>query len=545
MTSLVDSANPIRNLVANGMTIVNSFVDKPYYFPHTMTLFQPSRSKYDDSNMEKDENGSTPFLEWYGRHNRKTVVSMLEEYGGNVSYLKCLGAGSYEIQLATYSPTELMLEHAGEDGTTKQVTTRLDDDQFRKMRSSNDEYKEFVDYDENGESHIVKKYVFDNGTDKTKVGFKFNLFDNFITGNDRTLRLSVPKDTDFNRLHLKFRCDAHHEPDLPGECEYVVFVDDHEEYKLKFPSEPNEEEPDPNMDIPIEDAVLEAHDFEIKVIIHYQVDFSRRNTEKEYQDLLKKSGLTLMDMRIDNDVVETKRQLTFADYVNEVGIPEEEHDRRQEEFWQVSQYKRDVPYQLVLETSLKNSTSTGLAYPNNYSTGDIYGDVFATKSILDSFYDMNLTAEDLNESTDKYETLCAEGREYLNIGQCSSQLFLTFKPTKTRMRYGEDDGDFHPLTTRTNMDERPDNGNYQLVEVVRNINRFESSIKHKSNVFSVLVQNSSLAKDPNVDMTNTESNEYKLEKYKESLRNSITQFVRNACEDIVPVHTQLFDVQFS
>ena len=87
--------------------------------------------------------------------------------------------------------------------------------------------------------------------------------------------------------------------------------------------------------------------------------------------------------------------------------------------------------------------------------------------------------------------------------------------------------------------------NFQRVEVVRNINRFESSIKHKPNVFSVVVQNSNLAKDPTVDMTNTESNEYKLEKFKESLRNSVNQFVRNTCEGIVPAHTQLFDVQFT
>jgi hypothetical protein len=87
--------------------------------------------------------------------------------------------------------------------------------------------------------------------------------------------------------------------------------------------------------------------------------------------------------------------------------------------------------------------------------------------------------------------------------------------------------------------------NFQRVEVVRNINRFESSIKHKPNVFSVVVQNSNLASDPTVDMTNTESNEYKLEKFKESLRNSVNQFVRNTCEGIVPAHTQLFDVQFT
>lgn len=57
---------------------------------------------------------------------------------------------------------------------------------------------------------------------------------------------------------------------------------------------------------------------------------------------------------------------------------------------------------------------------------------------------------------------------------------------------------------------------YQMVEVVKNVNRFESSIKHKSNVFSVVVENSNLAPD------NSESRDETLERYKEQLRNSIT-----------------------
>ena len=60
----------------------------------------------------------------------------------------------------------------------------------------------------------------------------------------------------------------------------------------------------------------------------------------------------------------------------------------------VSQYRRDVPYQLVVESSLNNKTSSGIAYPNNYSTGDIYGDVFATKSAIDPLYNMNMTLDD-------------------------------------------------------------------------------------------------------------------------------------------------------
>ena len=92
--------------------------------------------------------------------------------------------------------------------------------------------------------------------------------------------------------------------------------------------------------------------------------------------------------------------------------------------------------------------------------------------------------------------------------------------------------------------ESPYEMNYQMVEVVRNINKFESSIKHKPNVFSMVVQNSNLAPDPSVDMSDVDSPEYMLEKYKENMRNSVRQFVRNTCEGIVPAHTQLFDVQF-
>lgn len=367
----------------------------------------------------------------------------------------------------------------------------------------------------------------------------------------------VPKDTDFNRLYLRFTCQVSHDERLLGDREYIVFVGDEEKYRLVRDGEIEEEFVDGvkmnkveldgrSVEVPIFDTVLAPHELDIRVIVHYQVDFSRRNNEKEYQDFLKKSGITLMDIRIDNNVIDTKRQLTFADYVNEVGITEEEREARLWQFWKVSQYKKDIPYQLVLETSLKNTTSAGIAYPNNYSTGDIYGDVFATKSILDSIYDMNLDirfwdwskkdwAEKEGDTT--IEKLIAQGRDYLNIGQCSSQLFLVFKPTKVELGYEEDD-DSQPIAKPIPMSERDDGGNYQLVEVVKNINRFESSIKHKPNVFSVVVQNSNLAEDK------SESRNEKLEKYKESLRNSVTQFVRNTCEGIVPAHTQLFDVQF-
>ena len=149
----------------------------------------------------------------------------------------------------------------------------------------------------------------------------------------------VPKDTDFNRLYLRFTCQVSHDERLLGDREYIVFVGDEEKYRLVLDGEIEEEfvdgvkmtEVDPNgrsVEVPIFDTVLAPHELDIRVIVHYQVDFSRRNNEKEYQDLLKKSGITLMDIRIDNNVIGTKRQLTFADYVNEVGITEEEREAR-------------------------------------------------------------------------------------------------------------------------------------------------------------------------------------------------------------------------
>lgn len=38
-----------------------------------------------------------------------------------------------------------------------------------------------------------------------------------------------------------------------------------------------------------------------------------------------------------------------------------------------------------------NSFGNGIAYGNMYSDGDIYGDVFITKSFLNSEYDMQLS----------------------------------------------------------------------------------------------------------------------------------------------------------
>lgn len=229
--------------------------------------------------------------------------------------------------------------------------------------------------------------------------------------------------------------------------------------------------------------------------------------------MLKNSGIALRNIRIENGVSDNSENLTFGSYVNEIGISESEHQRRYEQFWEVSRYKKNIAYQTVIESPLKNVVSNSIGYRNNYSSGDLYGDMFVTKSILDPMYDMHLFPIDADD------LLCVDSRNYIGLGQCSDQLSLIYRPTTIHMKVDDSTNEKVIMTDR--VSEKYDDMKYQMVEVVKNINRFESAIKHKSNVFSVVVENSNLNPDRNVDTTR-DTPEARLELFKEQLRDSIT-----------------------
>ena len=358
MSPTVDLSETIHG---NGLTIVNG-ISSPYHFPSSLTLFQTSKEELFSNEavfvVEDFEN-------WYRMHNRRTVVSLDDDvYGGNVSKLKCLDNGSYELVLATYSPTDLI------DGNG--ISHHLGSDTFQSMRYAYDG------------SYTDGKYVFDNGK-SGPVGIVFNMFDTFISGKERILRIDVPIDKEYNRLQVNFDCRV--ENNLPDRLEAVVLVGGQPAFEY------DSSDASPKLECSIEryiegTAIKENHVL-ISVVIHYQVDFAKRNLEQDYRNLLKESGVVISSIRIGNGLEVGDENLTFGSYVNEPGIDVEERDRRKNQFWQVSQYKRDLTYQTVVETPLKNIVSSGIAMKNNYSSGDAYGDMFVTKSMLDPRYNMN------------------------------------------------------------------------------------------------------------------------------------------------------------
>jgi hypothetical protein len=80
--------------------------------------------------------------------------------------------------------------------------------------------------------------------------------------------------------------------------------------------------------IELSNSALHDHTVDIVVLMRYDVDFGKRNSEHEYRNRLKRSGFLLSNFRVEQDEVERKDNLTFGDYVNEAGISSYERDDR-------------------------------------------------------------------------------------------------------------------------------------------------------------------------------------------------------------------------
>ena len=170
--------------------------------------------------------------------------------------------------------------------------------------------------------------------------------------------------------------------------------------------------------IRLDDMARLPKDVEILVRMHYDVDFNKRSNEKVYQQMLKDAGVTISNIRVENDFGVCEGDLTFGSYVNEPGISETEHERRYNQFWEISKYISDTSYQSVLELPLNNTTAAGIKHLNNYSTGDTYGDMFLTKSVLSPSYDMNLSFKKFNEmfwTEGGKDILTFDGRSYIDV----------------------------------------------------------------------------------------------------------------------------------
>lgn len=316
---------------------------------------------YDSYNLSEDVQN---FIEWYEGHDRKVSVKLREEYGTNVSELRVVGNKSYELDLATYGPTDILNQQIGEEDDLVNLNLQS----LREIRQGKSQTGKYVD----------GRYSMDFArVDDVESSIFFNIYDNFMSGQERILNIVVPKDPSIDFLRFSLEWDKLQAENLLGQPEIEVKVND-ELY------ESGTVKPLHNLLATDEDTYVT-----IGVRIHYDVDYNKREYEEDYKQSLKTSGVKIWNIKFDSGIEEPEH-LTYGQYVNEQGISSEVRETRLEEFWRVSRYWRKMSYQTVLESSLKNKTINGLEFANNYSSGDMYADMFLTKSALDTLYDTNI-----------------------------------------------------------------------------------------------------------------------------------------------------------
>ena len=134
---------------------------------------------------------------------------MVDTYGTNLTTLKYLGKCSYEMTVATYGPTDIYLYG---DGETTDV--RLNSETYRAIRAGNSKVGQY----NNG------RYIIGKTGDAQSTGFMFNLYDNFVSGQDRKIRMTIPMDKDFNKLTFQFEWEIQLEQGFLGDVEVVLQV---------------------------------------------------------------------------------------------------------------------------------------------------------------------------------------------------------------------------------------------------------------------------------------------------------------------------------
>lgn len=163
----------------------------------------------------------------------------------------------------------------------------------------------------------------------------------------------------------------------------------------------------------------------------------------------------------------------------------------------------------------------------DFENGDIHSDIFQTKNVYDSYYSMNMISNHYTIDN------C---RNYCGIGKFDNTIYLKYydnvqyKGSWVSNKTDPFDGTI--TTYNTNENKMNSKDKFQKIETITSVNRFRSSVKHKSNLFSIDISNT------NIDINNNDSY---VKKIKQDIKNNI----REICKKITPVNTQLFDVYFN
>jgi hypothetical protein len=169
----------------------------------------------------------------------------------------------------------------------------------------------------------------------------------------------------------------------------------------------------------------------------------------------------------------------------------------------------------ILTTNINDEYNYLLEIPidgqyNNYISGDIYGNAYPCKNVFNSTYSMSVDNDKLASKIN---------RDYVTVNKFNNNLYMTY--------YSDD-------------------SKYQHVEIVDSLNRYTIGSNHKSNMYSIKINNINLTTltsfaseaDKQIDNNHKDVLNIIYKNLKADIKNNIRDLTKKLC----PVNTELFDV---
>ena len=219
-----------------------------------------------------------------------------------------------------------------------------------------------------------------------------------------------------------------------------------------------------------------------------------------------------------------------------------------DDFWNLSATMTNAPEQYILEVPYDISLDRNLVSFNNYTTATMFSDVLTAKNHMDSEYRMQVSSS--SSANEMPTRTLNKFRRYTGIDSCSDTLSLYYDAEdNVTGKLTQESRDVHDPNLAQEYEVQPTLGStegnplpYKRIETIKAVNRFQHDIKHKSNLFSVVVNNSGIPEAEELHEQGKVDDSYYEEV--ERAKNLITNAVEAICRRYAPVNNQLFKVYF-
>ena len=488
------------------------------------------------------------FLDWYKSYNG-SVITKLGVVQGKESLLRIVGKNSYEWYPSSFG--------------IKYVRSVYEAEEY-----------------ESNELKSVSHPLSANGLElKAGIGD-----DNYVAEVRRTVNITVPCNPNVQYSYLDFSCLFHLDQNLSSASRQVSLefaLDDSSPIRFYMidpaknkPENISETNPlyesvkyyDPQLPQPIsiEEAGRPTHfTFIIENAPDLQSDRTFRISVTADFPALSDIASPSEDVKkayANTYVLISNPQILLGNVDNEFtyGNYNEECDESEvDDYWNLSRLVGCSKHQYILEVPHRMTAANNRLMYSNYTTATLFSDIITTKNHMDSEYEMKPGLEEGKFTLDRF-------RNYTGLDACSNTISLYYDAdTKTFAELTVDNDDENLAQEYDVIDDSKSSGHphstelkYKRIETIKTINRFQHDMKHKSNLFSVRVNNSMteemlLEAAGAVEAATTEEELVEAkEKYEEvkadvnNVRTLITSAIEQICKEYAPAHNQLFKVYF-